>query len=97
MSSKKQKEIEKSLRRKGFALDIRGDHRFLCYERSMDGKTSTIRTKTSHGAREIGTSLLSQMAKQCKLSLPQFSELVDCQLDRESYENILRTNGQIKA
>jgi len=96
MKPKKQAEIEKSLQKKGFMLDTRGDHRFLFYK-SMDGKTSPIRTKTSHGAKEIGNSLLGQMAKQCGLSLPQFSELVDCRLNQENYENILRATGQMKA
>jgi predicted RNA binding protein YcfA (HicA-like mRNA interferase family) len=84
MMPRKQNEVEKSLQLKGFARS-KGDHNYFHYY-SKAGKKSGIFTKTSHGAREIHDPLLSQMAKQCKLSNSDFSLLIDCPLDRDSYE-----------
>lgn len=52
---------------------------------SKTGKKMIIRTKTSHGSREIDDNLFAQMAKQCKLSNKDFGLLVECPLSRNNY------------
>jgi hypothetical protein len=86
---RKKSTVEASLKSKGFE-QIEGDHHYFLYV-TMDGKRTSIRTKTSHTPKmkEIPDNLLSQMAKQCQLSRPEFLRLVDCPLDREGYEEIL--------
>ena len=87
--------IEKSLTKKGFQQK-QGDHHFFIYY-TLDGKKSLIKTKTSHTPKmkQIGDSLLGQMAKQCKLSKQEFLNLVDCPLDQQAYEEILEEKDEL--
>jgi hypothetical protein len=84
---RKQSEVEKSLTTKGFRAKD-GDHNYFHYY-SKAGKKTIVFTKTSHGAREITDSLLALMAKQCKLSRADFDRLIECPLDRDTYEGKL--------
>ncbi len=84
-TTRKQKDIESSLERKGFRRR-ETDHSYFVYYRT-DGRKSRARTKTSHGRKEIGDSLLGLMAKQCKIQKSEFLDLIDCPLDQEAYED----------
>jgi predicted RNA binding protein YcfA (HicA-like mRNA interferase family) len=86
------KEVAANLKRKGFTLD-EGDHTF--YRLFVDGKNTGIRTKISHGEREIHDGLLAQMAKQTKLVKKEFLELVDCPLTLERYLELLRERDHL--
>lgn len=92
---RKQNEVEKSLEKKGFQRGG-GDHNFFFYY-TKAGKKSRVNTKTSHGAREIDDSLLGQMARQCKLTRQDFDRLIDCPLDRDTYECKLVEAGAVEA
>jgi len=87
--------VEKGLAEKGFRR-VEGDHAFFVYY-SEGGKKSPVRTKTSHGSshRDIADGLVSQMARQCKLSVQEFKDLVACPLTRPAYEAKLREHGLI--
>ena len=87
--------VERGLKDKGFRL-VQGHHAFFIYY-SEAGKKSTVRTKTSHGSshKDIADGLVSQMARQCKLSNQQFRELVGCGLSRAEYEAKLLEVGLI--
>lgn len=90
---RRQSDVESALLAKGFVARG-GDHRYFHYY-STTGKKSRIFTKTSHGAREIGDNLLSRMARQCRLSNQDFTMLIDCLLDRDTYEGRLLGQGLI--
>lgn len=92
---RKQADVEKSLLNKGF-LAGGGDHNYFFYHTKV-GKKTIVRTKTSHGSREIDDNLLAQMAKQCKLSNKDFGLLVDCPLSRDEYETKLVSAGAVAA
>ena len=92
---RKQSDVEKSLQAKGFR-SREGDHNYFNYY-SKAGKKTAVFTKTSHGSREIDESLLSLMAKQCKLSNKDFGLLIDCPLDRDTYEAKLVARGSAEA
>jgi len=92
---RKQADVEKSLLNKGFQVGG-GDHKFFVYH-SVAGKKTAVRTKTSHGAREIDDNLLAQIAKQCRLSNKDFGLLVECPLSREAYEAKLISEGAMEA
>lgn len=92
---RKQSDVEKSLQAKGFR-SREGDHNYFNYY-SKAGKKTAVFTKTSHGSREIDESLLSLMAKQCKLSNKDFGLLIDCPLDRDTYEAKLVARGSVEA
>jgi predicted RNA binding protein YcfA (HicA-like mRNA interferase family) len=93
---RKQSDIERSLVAKGYVGPERGDHNYFTYY-SKAGKKTRVFTKTSHGAREINDHILSQMAKQCKLSNKDFGQLIDCPLDRDTYEKKLTGLGFVEA
>lgn len=92
---RKQNEVEKSLCSKGFH-PAKGDHNYFHYY-SKAGKKTRIFTKTSHGSREIDDSLLGCMARQVKLSRGDFDRLIDCPLDRDTYEKKLIDQGLVEA
>jgi hypothetical protein len=82
--TRKQSEVEAGLVRKGFR-ETATHHRYFIYYTEA-GLKSRIHTKTSHGGRDLDDWLLGQMAKQCGVSRKDFLELVDCPLDRKTYE-----------
>ena len=84
---RKQSDVERSLLAKGFRQGT-GDHNYFHYY-SVAGKKTRVFTKTSHGAREIDEHLLSRMARQCGLSNKDFALLIECPLDRTSYQHKL--------
>lgn len=90
-------EVEKSLLRKGF-LSKDGDHNFFIYH-SLQGKKTTIRTKTSHSpkTKDLTDILLGLMAKQCGLTKVDFLDLVDCPMTRDRYEEKLVAAGLVAA
>ena len=90
---RKQAEVERSLKLKGFNPSS-GDHNYFLFV-SAAGKKTAIFTKTSHGSKEIGDSLLAKMARQCKLSRSEFDLLIDCPMDRETYEGKLIAHKHI--
>ena len=92
---RKQSDVEKSLTTKGFQQK-KGDHNYFHYY-STAGKKTSVFTKTSHGARAIDDNLLGRMARQCKLSRADFDLLIDCPLDRNSYETKLIEKQAIEA
>lgn len=89
------RKIESALKTKGFFIK-EGDHHYFRYF-TKNGKKTAIYTKTSHGigSKTIHDPLLSPMAKQCKITKTQFIELIDCPLNREDYETILRRQSLI--
>ncbi len=87
--------IEDALQAKGF-MPSEGDHHFFVYI-ATNGKKTRARTKTSHTAKmkDVPDNLLSEMAKQCKLTKAQFLELVDCPMNRQRYEQVLTERGEL--
>jgi hypothetical protein len=91
---KAKRDIETGLSNKGFKRR-ENDHSYFVYY-AMDGKKSLAATKTSHGRGfDIDDSLLSQMARQCGVTKQQFLRLVECPLQRDEYETILRSSSKL--
>lgn len=95
MAQRRRRDIESALEKKGFRR-FENDHTWFVYF-TEDGKKTTRRTKTSHGASgsSIGQPLLGMMAKQCGLATAEFLELVDCPRTRESYQELLAERGML--
>ena len=87
--------VEASLLAKGFKK-VEGDHSFFIFH-DKNGKKSPVRTKTSHGtsSKQLDDSLVSMMAKQCRLTNKDFKDLVNCPLSRQAYEGKLAELGAI--
>jgi hypothetical protein len=83
------REVRRALLKKGFRESIKKkrDHDYFFF--FYNGKKTSVRTKISHGEREIGDPNCSAMAKQMRLSNPQFNEFVDCSLELKHYLYIL--------
>ena len=80
------RDVANGLQGKGFVEDKTRDHIYYTY-RSLSGAITTIRTKVSHGSgKGIGSNLIGRMAKQCRLSIRGFRDLISCTLSREDYE-----------
>ena len=80
-----------ALERKGFQVS-EGDHTYFIYH-TADGRKTLAKTKVSHSGKDIADAVLGMMARQCKLTAPQFRNLVDCPLSRAAYEDILKMQG----
>jgi len=93
MKPRKAKDLESSLKKKGFVPSDRSHTYYVLYYGSR--KTS-IMTKVSHGIKEYGDDLLSQMAKQLSLTKPEFEQLVDCPLTQERLLRLLLSRGKIR-
>lgn len=92
---RKQADVERSLRSKGF-IQSESHHHFFIYH-SIAGRKTPVKTKTSHAHREISDDLLGKMAQQVKLSKADFLDLVDCPLSREAYEGKLVAQNLVTA
>jgi 7-keto-8-aminopelargonate synthetase-like enzyme len=80
----------KNLQKKGFELNDTDHHRLEYYHK---GKF-VLHTKVSHGGKhDLDNFLISQMAKQCKLSKNDFLDLARCPLSKEAYLKKLNEQG----
>lgn len=87
---RKGRDIDAALCKKGFRRETSGKH----IQYFLIG-FSEIRTMMSHGdmGTTIGSALLSRMARQLRLTKPQFLDLIDCTLDEAGYRGILEAAG----
>lgn len=91
MAVLKTNQIDASLQKKGFIKEKNRDH--IYYFLYLNGKKTSIRTKTSHSAKEINDTLIKIMSQQVKLTREQFMDLINCPLSKEAYEEILIESG----
>jgi hypothetical protein len=87
------KSVEAALLAKGFSLSNK-HHKYFVFH-TKEGQKTTIRTKTSHGGKELDDYLLLCMARQCALPKSDFLSLVDCPLSQDAYESKLAGAGKI--
>ncbi|MDR0326960.1 MAG: hypothetical protein LBI05_01550 [Planctomycetaceae bacterium] len=94
-SSRSGREIDSALTKKEFEKTKDGDHvRYYFYDQQTGAILS--QTKMSHGVlgQTIGAPLISQMARQLRLTKTQFLALIDCTLDEDSYRQILQNEEE---
>ena len=90
----KQTDLRSALPKKGFS-QRQSHHKFFHYE-TLDGQTTSIFTKLSHGARgQLSSDLVADIARQLKVSKRELEEFVDCSLSQADYERKLREAGHI--
>lgn len=89
------REVERSLESKGFERSPNKHNNFIYFTKS--GKKSPARTGTSHSKKmkTIPDSIISEMAKQCKLTKAEFEDLINCPMSRDQYEQKLRERGNL--
>ena len=88
-------EIKRGLTSKGFIRST-NDHEYLRFR--LDGRTTHIKTKVSHGSgsKDVPIGLLKKMAEQCSLSLREFRDLVECPLSEEEYGRRVKNTLEAK-
>ncbi len=85
---------EKSLKKKGFRQETKGDH--IYYYHEFEGLETSVKTKISHSKkyRDIGADNLSSMKSQLKLnSLEDTVRFLECPMTEKEYLDILREKG----
>lgn len=92
MSTLKTREIKNGLLKKGFQ-ELNNHHKY--YVIIINNKKTSIKTKISHGDKEINEFLLRQMASQTGLSNADFIDLINCPLSLEQYINLLKDRKKI--
>jgi hypothetical protein len=96
MKTRKSKDIQKALTKKGFVLNPDKDHhKYYCLE--VNGKTQAIYTYFSHGKDDYGNALMTAMKRQLKFRDTEKAEsYFDCPMSKEMYIEMLRENGDLK-
>ena len=93
LSAIKTKTVNRSLSSKGFQED-KVDHKFYIF--FYNGEKTGIRTKTSHGSKDIGEQIIGVMSKQTRLSKTEFLDLVNCPLSKNDYIELLIKRNYLK-
>jgi hypothetical protein len=85
----KAQDVKDALGKKGFRQSTKKgrDHDFFFF--FHNNRKTNIFTKISHGEREIHDQNCSNMARQMRLTNPQFQDFVDCPLELSHYLQIL--------
>lgn len=90
MTTLKVRDVLNSLMKKGFVRS-EGDHRHLIFY--CNGKKTPIRTKVSHGSREVDDSLINLMSVQIRIEKKQFIDMVNCPFTHDDYLRELQSQG----
>ena len=93
MTARHSKQIVRTLKKNGFVVSEKHHHYYRYI--TLAGETVDIKTYVSHGVKDYGNQLLSDMAKQLKLTKQELLELIDGEMSREEYEGILKVKGII--
>lgn len=83
------KKVKAALLKKGFK-EYENDHSYFVYY-TLAGKKTIVKTKVSHSGKDIPKVIIGYMAKQCKMSVQEFHQLVDCTLTQHAYEACLES------
>lgn len=93
MSTRKTKDIKKSLLAKGFQQESTHHEMYWFY---IGEKRTSVRTRISHGATEYDDKLMGLMARQLKLRRSEFDDLIKCPLSGEGYSKLLIEQGHVQ-
>jgi len=74
LTSRPSKKIERACLKLGFKIDVSKHHRVLTFEKN--GKETRVYTYLSHGNKDYGNRLLSEVAYQLYVSKKNFSDLL---------------------
>jgi hypothetical protein len=93
LTSRPSKKIERACLKLGFKIDVSKHHRVLTFEKN--GKETRVYTYLSHGNKDYGDRLLSEVAHQLYVSKKELLRLIDGDMTLEEYEHILKVKGII--
>lgn len=90
MATRTTKQVAQALEAKGMQRTESHHHMF---RKEVDGVTTLV-TRVSHDAKEIGDGLGLLMGRQLCLHLKEFWRLVDCPLSEEDWDAIVESRCQ---
>lgn len=62
----------------------------------VGSKKSSVHTRISHGTKEYGPGLLSQVRQQMRLeTASEFDRFMDCPMDEAEYRDLLIARGHV--
>jgi hypothetical protein len=95
MATIKKHVVDAALISKGVRQASSDHYRMIYFD--LNNQKTAINTKTSHGhsGMDIGDSLISKMARQCRLPKVLFLNLVNCPLSQEAYQSELEASGHL--
>jgi len=85
-------DVSYALTHKGFSAET-GHH--VMYWFYVDGRKTSIRTRISHGASEIGNRLISCMVREMRISKADFLRFVNCEMSGDEYRTKMISEGQV--
>jgi hypothetical protein len=93
-STRKGRDIDAALQKKGFRCERDGKHIWY-YFRESNGEDSNVKVMMSHGmmGSSLSAKLIGDMARQLHLTKKQLLALIDCPLDESGYRTILEEHG----
>lgn len=86
----KQGDFESALKKKGFEAEAKKqDHRW--YRLYLNGQRTLVTTRVSHqpGTTDIRDQLISKIAREMHLSVPDLRRFVDCSLSADDYAKLM--------
>ena len=96
MKVRKVKDMQQVLLKKGFVLHPEKDHHQF-YILHVNGIKQTVRTYFSHGKKEYGSTLMTQIKKQLKFKETALAEdFFDCPMSGVQYVDMLKENGTLQ-
>ncbi len=85
--------VEYALVRKGFHRENAKHHTMFWF--TVNGKKTSIRTRMSKGAAEIDNHLIACMAREMRLSKPEFLNFVACTMSGDDYLQKMIVENQV--
>lgn len=93
MSQVRVSRIANALLAKGF--EAYESHHTM-YRLVVGGKTTSIRTRISHGERQADDWLLAQIARQLHLSKRELLHFIDCEIGQRDYVELMIQRGHLR-
>ena len=94
MRPRKTKDLEKTLKRKGFDEDLDSDHKRYTF--IYNGITTHIGTYLSHGMKDYDKNLMALIKKQLKFDSSKAADnFFDCPFTKENYIQMLIKKGEL--
>ena len=91
MTARHSKLIERSLKAFGFVEELTHHLQFRYF--TVNGIPTKSKTLISHSSKDYDDKLLSSVAHQLFLTKKELLKLIDGEMNREDYEEILRKKG----
>ena len=85
--------IASALLKKGFE---RYQSHHVMFRLMAQGRTTSIRTRFSHGERKADDWLIAQIARQLHLTKQELLRFIECEIGQEDYVRLMIERGHLR-